>query len=82
MCLSLEQPTLNMSPTPSTNSLLSALRGGSFFIMLVLAVGALATLCSLGANAYVEIVWHTQVGYSSVYAARTIGILGSQGRLR
>ncbi|HIB00279.1 MAG TPA: hypothetical protein EYO30_09930, partial [Gemmatimonadetes bacterium] len=56
-----------MSPTPSTNSLLSALRGGSFFIVLVLAVGALVTLCSLGANAYLEIMWHTQVGYSSVF---------------
>lgn len=72
MYLSLEQPTLNMSPTPSTNSLLSALRGGSFFIVLVLAVGALATLCSLGANAYVEIMWHTQVGYSSVFWKRVV----------
>jgi len=61
-----------MSSNSSIKSLLPLLRGGSVFIVLALAVGVFATLCSIGANAYVEIMWHTQVGYVSIFWKRII----------
>jgi len=67
-----------MSSTPSTPSLIAALRGGSLLVVLVLAIGVLATLCSLGANAYVEIMWHAQVGYGSVFWKRVLWEWGAR----
>ena len=67
-----------MSSTPSTRSLIAALRGGSLLVVLVLAIGVLATLCSLGANAYVEIMWHAQVGYGSVFWKRVLWEWGAR----
>ena len=67
-----------MSSNPTGNPLFSVLRGGSFFILLVLSVGALASLFSFGANAYVEIMWHTEVGYVSVFWKRVVWEWGAR----
>ena len=67
-----------MSSNSTTNPLFSALRGGSFFILLVLSVGALTSLFSFGANAYVEIMWHTEVGYGSVFWKRVVWEWGAR----
>ncbi len=65
--------------SPRSPSLLSTLRGGRLVIALVVALGLLLAFGRAFAAAYVEILWQSQSGYTSVFWRRMLWEWGARG---
>ena len=65
-----------MKPDPT--NVLGALRGGRLFIMIALGIALLISMGRMASEAYVEILWHAQSGYSEVFWRRIIWEWGTR----
>jgi hypothetical protein len=67
---------MDMKPDPT--NVLGALRGGRLFIMIALGIALLISMGRMASEAYVEILWHAQSGYSEVFWRRIIWEWGTR----
>ena len=61
-----------MATTSPSGGLLSSLRGGRLLIAIAVGVALLVALGRVASGAYVEILWHSGSGYTSVFWRRVL----------